>query len=227
MSMTTPPGWYDDGHGQQRWWDGTAWTDHVQAPQASEQPASAAYPTQPTAAWGQQPVYGAQPATNGLAIASLILSLVGFGVVGVVLGHIGLHQIKTRPPQGGRGLAIAGLVIGYISIGFVILFFAVILPALIAVGYSLQDGAARAIVTDARSSVEQFYVANGVYPDYLEVEPAAAQADITVGYGTSADGFEYCVEASSPDGGSYFATQDDATAAGDCSGTGIVAIAQN
>ncbi|CAM3988148.1 DUF2510 domain-containing protein [Smaragdicoccus niigatensis] len=28
---TTPPGWYPDQYGQQRWWDGYAWTDHVQA----------------------------------------------------------------------------------------------------------------------------------------------------------------------------------------------------
>jgi hypothetical protein len=26
------PGWYDDGSGQQRWWDGTAWTAHIQGP---------------------------------------------------------------------------------------------------------------------------------------------------------------------------------------------------
>lgn len=25
-----PPGWYDDGHGALRWWDGQQWTDHVQ-----------------------------------------------------------------------------------------------------------------------------------------------------------------------------------------------------
>lgn len=29
---TTPPGWYDDGHGALRWWDGTQWTEHVQTP---------------------------------------------------------------------------------------------------------------------------------------------------------------------------------------------------
>ena len=28
--MTNPaPGWYDDGSGEQRWWDGYAWTTHV------------------------------------------------------------------------------------------------------------------------------------------------------------------------------------------------------
>lgn len=35
--MATPQaGWYDDGSGQQRWWDGQAWTDQFQAPQPSE-----------------------------------------------------------------------------------------------------------------------------------------------------------------------------------------------
>lgn len=29
---TTPPGWYDDGHGAMRWWDGTQWTEHVATP---------------------------------------------------------------------------------------------------------------------------------------------------------------------------------------------------
>ena len=27
-----PPGWYPDQSGQQRWWDGTQWTEHVQTP---------------------------------------------------------------------------------------------------------------------------------------------------------------------------------------------------
>lgn len=26
--MTTPAGWYDDGSGRQRWWDGEQWTEH-------------------------------------------------------------------------------------------------------------------------------------------------------------------------------------------------------
>ena len=27
-SMAAEPGWYDDGTGAQRWWDGTRWTEH-------------------------------------------------------------------------------------------------------------------------------------------------------------------------------------------------------
>jgi flagellar basal body-associated protein FliL len=36
---TTPPGWYDDGHGALRWWDGTQWTEHVAQPDAESSPA--------------------------------------------------------------------------------------------------------------------------------------------------------------------------------------------
>lgn len=38
---TTPPGWYPDGQGGQRWWDGTQWTEHTQpgTPSAPQPPA--------------------------------------------------------------------------------------------------------------------------------------------------------------------------------------------
>ena len=29
---TTPAGWYDDGHGAVRWWDGAQWTEHTHEP---------------------------------------------------------------------------------------------------------------------------------------------------------------------------------------------------
>ena len=60
--------------------------------------------------------------TNVLAIVSLVTSIIGFGLVGVITGHIGLNQIKKTGEQG-RGLAIAGLIIGYISIAAVLLWF--------------------------------------------------------------------------------------------------------
>lgn len=39
MSNATPPGWYPDpsGHPGMRWWDGTAWTQHVGPPPAQAQ----------------------------------------------------------------------------------------------------------------------------------------------------------------------------------------------
>jgi uncharacterized protein YacL len=65
-----------------------------------------------------QPHSGYAPApsnrTNGLAIASLITSFF-ISIVGIILGHIALGQIK-RTGENGRGLAIAGLVIGYLGL---------------------------------------------------------------------------------------------------------------
>ena len=48
---TTAPGWYDDGRGALRWWDGAQWTEHVQTPDPEpaldEQSASASDAGQP------------------------------------------------------------------------------------------------------------------------------------------------------------------------------------
>ena len=52
--------------------------------------------------------------TNGLAIASLILSILGFSIVGAILGHVALSQIK-RTNEAGSGLAIAGIILGWVS----------------------------------------------------------------------------------------------------------------
>jgi len=72
----------------------------------------------------QPPPGTSAPGTNGYAIASLVLGIIGMGIgsiLAVVFGHMALGQIR-RTPQGGRGLAIAGLVLGYIGIaGIVIL----------------------------------------------------------------------------------------------------------
>jgi len=54
------------------------------------------------------------PGVNGLAIASLVVSLTCCGPVGAILGIVSLGQIKRTGEQG-RGMAIAGIVIGALS----------------------------------------------------------------------------------------------------------------
>jgi hypothetical protein len=84
------------------------------------------------------------PSTNGMAIASLILSISGFlglwiigPVLGVIFGHIAQGQIKRAvPPQEGRGLASAGLIIGYIGIALDIILLLVVLFVIIAASVS-------------------------------------------------------------------------------------------
>ncbi|TLM73244.1 DUF4190 domain-containing protein [Pseudarthrobacter sp. NamB4] len=57
--------------------------------------------------------------TNTLAIIALISSFF-ISLLGVILGHIALNQIKTTG-EGGRGLAIAALVIGYVSMALAVI----------------------------------------------------------------------------------------------------------
>lgn len=52
--MTTPAGWYDDGSGRQRWWDGEQWTEHF-APEAPA-PEATTPPEQPTAQAVEEPL---------------------------------------------------------------------------------------------------------------------------------------------------------------------------
>ena len=85
----------------------------AQAPQAPPGPSGYPYPGSAYQGYPYQglPQYAQ---TNGLAIASLVLGLVGFilpcGIVGIVLGIVALVQIRDRQ-QKGKGLAIAGLVL--------------------------------------------------------------------------------------------------------------------
>jgi len=75
-------------------------------PQQGYAPAQAARP-----GYGQ-PYYGPQQ-TSGLAIASLILALIGTFPLSIILGHIARGQIKRDPTQKGAGIALAGLIISY------------------------------------------------------------------------------------------------------------------
>jgi uncharacterized membrane protein YidH (DUF202 family) len=71
-----------------------------------------------------QPVYGVPPAsstTNTLAIVSLVTSIIGLGIVGIITGHLGLSQIKKTGEQG-YGLALAGLIIGYLAVAAAVIF---------------------------------------------------------------------------------------------------------
>ena len=66
--------------------------------------------------------------TNGLAVASMILSIVGFlwilpfvgSLAGAIMGHISLNQIK-RSGEGGRGMALAGIIVGWAGLALLVI----------------------------------------------------------------------------------------------------------
>ena len=87
----------------------------------------------------------AQPASNGLAIAGFVCSLIfipiGFGVLtaiaGLILSIMGLNSAKKLPGNKGHGLALAGTIISAVRIVLlvilVIVFFALLIKG---IGYA-------------------------------------------------------------------------------------------
>jgi hypothetical protein len=79
--------------------------------------------------------------TNGYAIASFVLGLVGifvFPLVGSILalifGYIGRNEIdRSAGTQTGRGLAIAGIVLGWVGVALAVVLFVVAVLFLLAI----------------------------------------------------------------------------------------------
>jgi hypothetical protein len=92
------------------------------APPPSAPPASFGGWPPPDAAWATP---GVQQATNGFALASLVLGILWVYWVGsilaVIFGYVALNQIRTRNEKG-RGLAVAGLVFGCIGLAGLVAF---------------------------------------------------------------------------------------------------------
>jgi hypothetical protein len=112
---------------------GTQWQQQTPQPQyyggQSQYGQYPQYPQYPQYGGGYAGYAGYQtPAkTNGMAIASLVLSLVwlcGIGsILAVVFGYMGKKQIdRSGGAETGRGIAIAGIVIGWIGVAFLALF---------------------------------------------------------------------------------------------------------
>lgn len=105
-------------------------------------------PTQterPVVETSSQPI---APGTNGFAIASLILGIVGFttfplipSILAIVFGYKGRNEIdRSGGVQQGRGLAVAGIVLGWIAVVL-----AILLIALVAVLWIINLGAAEVV----------------------------------------------------------------------------------
>ena len=75
------------------------------------------------------------PGNSGLAIASMVLGIVGvmclgalLGIPAVIMGHIARGQIaRSGGTIGGGGMAMAGLVCGYIAIGWTVGYLALVM----------------------------------------------------------------------------------------------------
>ena len=67
----TEAGWYDDGSGKQRWWDGENWTDNFREPQPNEGGIGGLI-----SSIGAQAVSGAQPRPASQGASYVVLQVI-------------------------------------------------------------------------------------------------------------------------------------------------------
>ena len=89
-------------------------------------PAPAPQPT-PTPA----PAPGATEKWNVLSIVAFVIVFFGFSLVSIILGFIGLSQVK-KTGERGRGLALWAIVLGFVSIVIGIIFWIVFVAVIAA-----------------------------------------------------------------------------------------------
>lgn len=131
--QNAPAGWYPDGSGGNRWWDGTQWTQHFQpaevpAPEPTPEPAPV-FPAQFATSQATQtiPAYATAPAAGPTAptLVSDHISLAALAVATSVLVLIGsLAPWATAGGQSAKGTAdgadgILTLIIAIVAAGTV------------------------------------------------------------------------------------------------------------
>lgn len=133
LSGSTPPGWYDDGHGALRWWDGSRWTEHTHAPvepepEAESQPEEPPAVTEASLAESQHGVAASDTASPTDALPPIPPSPGGFAPVypgahpsiatAAVTGAVG--ETDAAPPRRSR-LWIVFVALGVVLVGLVVL----------------------------------------------------------------------------------------------------------
>lgn len=110
-------GWYDDGTGRQRWWDGAGWTEHYA----------------PAAAAVLEPVPGRVP---GFICGLIAILFTALPIASIPLGIVGwinsAKALKLLPPgTARRGLAVAGMVLSITALAITALIMVLALPGIV------------------------------------------------------------------------------------------------
>jgi hypothetical protein len=176
MSDTSQgPGWWQASDG--RWYRPEQHPNYADAPPSTTALAASPNPD-------QYPYPQAGPKqTNGLAIASLVLSILWLWGVGallaVIFGIRARRQIReSGGMQGGDGLAIAGLVIGIVGLVGTVLVTALVFAA----GFSnvlsflpkaFQVTSCNADAKSLETALQAYHARNGSYPSVPDPWSAA------------------------------------------------------
>lgn len=88
-------------------------------------PAASPYGAAPS---GTAPIaanpYAAPPAatsTSGLAIAAMVVSIIGFGLIGAILGHVAIGDCRQRGDNGGKVMSLIAIWYGWAQVAIVLI----------------------------------------------------------------------------------------------------------
>lgn len=116
--MSAPAGWYDDGSGRSRWWDGTRWTEHY-APEATVTQAPTpepAFTQAPTPTVDPTPVLGY--IGLGLAAVGTVLACIPavffVGVIVLIAAFV-VSLIGVFKKAAAKWPAVAGIVLSIVG----------------------------------------------------------------------------------------------------------------
>lgn len=99
-SSLPPAGWYDDpaGTAGSRWWDGTAWTDHVRAQAPNDDPPPP--PGEVSSSWATEPAMPLSMSRRGRATAVVASVAVVVGLVAATAVGLGFGTGAGPEPPG-------------------------------------------------------------------------------------------------------------------------------
>lgn len=188
-----PPGYYDDGTGHQRYWDGQTWAETTVpevapvAPQASHIPAQQVGAQQGTTEAGAKKGLGTWALVLGIigTVLAFIPRVSGFGiflgVLALIFGIIGLAR------KGGRSLA--GTILGGTA-----LLFGIIFASVYGAGTSVSPAPAAAISDDSSTTAASPSETAAAPSPSKSAEPAGTAAELQAlvavkGYLSDGQGF--------------------------------------
>lgn len=175
-------------------------------------------------AFAQRAVYAAQASSawnepegqnRGLAIASLVLGIIGFftfgifgigAIIGIVLAIVAMNRVKSEPWRyGGRGMAVAGLVLSITSLVTAVpvgIIAAIAIPNLLQARMAANEGSAIYSLRTI-SAAELTYQAQFQRFGTLEELAAANLIDPKLGSGRKS-GYRFTVELTSESSATEF-----------------------
>lgn len=117
------------------------------------------------AGYGQNNRYAAPERKSGMAIASMVLGLVGCFLaspVGLILGIVSLKRANRSPFEyGGKGFAIAGIVLNSIGLFTLPIIAAIAIPNLLAARRAANESSAISIIKTLAAAEEKYRAAGG------------------------------------------------------------------